>query len=178
MTDDPLCPAIEAQLIEAFLARREVGDAEAAHSEGCARCGAARSELARLGNLLSTPAAELERPRARAILATARAALDETPRSVRPRATPGLPPGFGRELARLLGFAALPLPLLAIAYVGLASVGGALLGDLLPAFLAPVVGLVLATAAASWLGLVYGALPFVAHYRTRRRAFRNDEVIA
>ena len=37
MTDDSRCPEIEAQLIEAFLARREVGDAEAAHSEGCWR---------------------------------------------------------------------------------------------------------------------------------------------
>jgi hypothetical protein len=178
MKDDSRCPEIEAQLIEAFLARREVGDAEAAHSEGCARCGAARAELSRLGNVLSLPVAELESDRAGAILAAARAALDETSRSVRPDAAAALPPGFGRELARLLGFAALPLPLLVLAYAGLANVGGTLLRDLLPPFLAPVVGLALAVSAASWLGLAYGALPFVAHYRTHRRAFRNDEVIA
>jgi hypothetical protein len=181
MTHDPRCRQVEALLDEAFLARREVGDSEADHIEGCPRCATRRHELSRVGKVLSAPVAELGAARAQAILDSARAALGETPHPILSNpagARPALPPGFARELVRLLGFTALPLPLLAIGYAGLAQAGGALLGDLLPGFLAPAAGFVIAISAASWLGLVYGALPFVAHHRALRRAFRHDEVIA
>jgi hypothetical protein len=181
MTNDTRCRQVEALLSEAFLARREVGDGEALHIEDCQRCGALQAELSHIGHVLSAPVAELDSARARTILDAARAALDETASPFHSTPTDGrsaLPPGFGRELARLLGFAALPLPLLAIGYIGLARAGGAVLSDLLPGFLAPAAGLAIAVTAASWLGLVYGALPFVAHRRALRRALRHDEVTA
>jgi len=182
MGDDALCREVEIHLTEAFLARREAGDAEAAHIARCRRCDATRRELSRLAARLEAPVAELSPARAAAALADARQALADAPDADPARSPRPLPPGFARELARLLGFAVLPLPLLAVVYAGLVHVGGGLLGDLLPAYLASALDLALAVAAASWLGLVYGALPFVAHRRALRSAaagaLHPDEVIA
>lgn len=173
MTGDAHCREVESRLTEAFLARRNADEADARHVEGCRRCAATRSELARLAERLDPPLAELSPARSRAALDAARAALGETPSAESVGSMAGMPPGFGRELARLLVFAALPLPLLGLWYAWLARFGSALLADWLPAFVAPAVGLVFAAAAASWLGLVYGALPFVAHRRALRHAPRH-----
>jgi hypothetical protein len=174
MAADDRCHEVEVRLAEAFLARREASPADRAHIEGCRRCGAARAELSRLSQVLDPPLAPLSAAREQTALAAARAARRDAPEAEPAHRAPALPPGFARELGRLLLFAGLPVPLLVLWYAELARIGSALLAHWLPAVLAPVVGAVLALGAASWLGLVYGALPFVAH----RRAIRRNEVTA
>lgn len=172
MPTDPRCRAVEERLTEAFLARREPDADDARHAEACPRCGRVRIELATLGDVLdaSPPPAPLAEARAEQALRAARAALAAPVQ----RPAGQLAPGFGRELGRLLAFAVMPLPLLALWYAALLHFGAELLGEWLPDFLVGPVGLAFGIGAASWLGLVYASIPVVAH----RRALRRNEVTA
>ena len=169
MPTESRCPEIEGRLTEAFLARREPEAADAAHAEGCARCGRARVELQTLSEVLdSLPEAEPSPVRALATLTAATAELRGARLIRSGRTTPALAPGFGRELGRLLAFAALPIPLLALWYSALLRFGGAFLAEWLPDFLVAPIGLAFGLSAASWLGLVYASIPVVADRRARR----------
>ena len=87
----------------------------------------------------------------------------------RSRAPTALPPSYRSELARLLFWALLPFPLVVVWYALLFRVGGALLGTLLPELMIQAIGAASALVVASWLALVYGAIPFVAHHRALRQ---------
>jgi hypothetical protein len=79
-----------------------------------------------------------------------------------------LPPGFGRELARLLAVALAALPVVVVWNVVVIRFGGRLLEGLLPE---PVLGVVAGAYVASvagWLAFLYGSIPFVAHRRVQR----------
>ncbi|MCH8890528.1 MAG: hypothetical protein IH827_05580 [Myxococcales bacterium] len=77
-------------------------------------------------------------------------------------------------LARLIGWTALPLPALALWYSELYRVGGTWLGEWLPPFLVSAIGVTYALATASWLALIYGSLPIVAHRVAARPARRLE----
>jgi hypothetical protein len=167
MTADPRCEQVQARLSDAWFSRAEIASDALAHAASCPACGAHREALLALGHALdaeSPPALPSER--AAAILARAVAEL-ATP--VAPAAASGLPPHYRRELARLLFWALLPLPLAMAWYALLFRLGGTLLGTLLPELMVQALGAAFALVVASWLALVYGAIPFVAHHRALRQ---------
>jgi hypothetical protein len=166
---EPICREVQTRLTDAFLAHREPDAGDLAHARACPACEAHRAELRALADALDcAPAPEL-RPELAAELHR-RAAEELAVASPVPRpAETGLPAGYHRELARLLLWAALPLPALALWYAALFRVGGSLLADLLPDFLVVMIGFAFAAGAASWLALIYGSIPFVAHRRAVRR---------
>ncbi len=154
------CESVRERLTDAFLSRHHSTEAEdAAHARGCAACGAVQAELRALGEgLQRLPAPELAADRA---LVLGRRAGDELRGS--------LPPGYRRALARLIGWAALPLPGLVLWYSELYRVGGVWLGEWLPPLVVSAIGVAYALATASWLALIYGSLPIVAHGVASRR---------
>jgi hypothetical protein len=110
----------------------------------------------------------------RALLA-ARAELLRAPvRAPRP-ALPAVPPGFGRELARLLAGTAPALALVVLWNALVLRLAAPLLSAWLPEGLAVAALAAYALAALGGLGLVYGSLPFAAH---RRALARRREVVA
>lgn len=164
---EPPCGDAARRLTEAFLAHREPEPADRAHAAGCRECGALRAELRALASAL-----DAERPpelaaesAARVRARVARELARELP-AARPAA---LPPGFRRELLRILAWAAAPLPLLALWYALLFERGAVLLASFLPPPAVTAVGFAFAAATLSWLAVIYGSLPFVAHHRARRR---------
>ena len=167
MTAEPRCVEVQARLTDAWFARAEFASEDLAHAGPCPACGAHREALLALGSVLDAETAPtLPSARAAEIRARAVAALAEPPRS---RATTALPPRYRSELARLLCWALLPFPLVVVWYSLLFRVGGALLGTLLPDLLIQALGAASALVVASWLALVYGAIPFVAHHRALRQ---------
>ncbi len=171
MTAEPRCEEVQARFTDAWFARAEFASDDLAHAGSCQACGAHREALLALGHALDaeTPPT-LPRTRATAIRARAVAELAAPAMAPAPRA---LPPSYGSELARLLFWALLPLPLVVVWYALLFRVAGTLLGALLPEPLIQALGAAFALVVASWLALVYGAIPFAAHYRATRR---NPEV--
>ncbi len=145
--------------MDALLSRHPAEAEDDVHARACAACGALRADLGALGEELQRlPAPELGNRRA---LALGRRAGDEL--------RGGLPPGYRRALARLIGWAALPLPALVLWYSELYRVGGTWLGEWLPPLLVSAIGVTYALATASWLALLYGSLPIVAHRVAARR---------
>jgi hypothetical protein len=101
----------------------------------------------------------------RALLA-ARAELARPPMAP---VRPGLAPGFGRELARLLALTAAPLALLVLVNAAIVWNAPGWLADWLPAPLLALGAAAWAFGALGWLALVWGSLPFVAHRRALTR---------
>lgn len=169
---DRSCREVQSALVEALLARRAPEDADRAHADGCAACGAHADELASLRAALDAGPDPTLRPELASSL-RARALRELSllrPIERAPGATDRLPPGYHRELARLLAFAALPLPLIAAWYALLYSLGGELLEAWLPPIAVYALGAAFALGTASWLALIFGAIPFVAHRRAQRRS--------
>ncbi len=171
------CDAVRVRLEEALLGRGEPQPADQAHLAECAACAALHEALCAIaaeldawaaaeprpelvGETLARAAAELRAP---APLPSA-AAVRPAPLAIRP----ALPRGFGRELARIFVVALAPLPLVLVwNWIVIVSFGQ-LLAGLVPAPLLGALGVAYALAAASWLAVLYGALPFVAHRRVMR----------
>ncbi len=150
--------------MDAFLSRNPAEAEDDAHARACAACGALCRDLRTLGEgLQRLPAPELRAGRA---LTLGRRAGDDL--------RGGLPPGYRRALARLIGWAALPLPALVLWYSELYRVGGTWLGEWLPPLLVSAIGVTYALATASWLALIYGSLPIVAHRVAARPARRLE----
>ena len=171
MATEPRCEEVQARLTDAWYTRAEFASDDLAHAGSCRACGVHREALLALAHALdveTTPT--LPRTRAAAILARAVAELATPAMDPAPLA---LPPRYGSELARLLFWALLPLPLVVVWYALLFRAAGALLGALLPELLILALGAAFALVVASWLTLVYGAIPFVAHHRATHR---NPEV--
>lgn len=175
MRTEPICREVQTRLTDAFLAHRGPDAGDLAHTRACPACAAHRAELRALADALDrAPAPEL-RPELAAAL---RRRADEELAVASPIAGPAeaaLPAGYHRELARLLLWAALPLPALVLWYAALFRLGGSLLANLLPHFLVVAIGLAFAAGATSWLALIYGSIPFVAH---RRAVSHQREVTA
>lgn len=177
MSSDERCAEVQERLTEALLARSEPDAADATHAAACARCGRTLLELRTLFEVLEAQHASegafravFEVPPCDAALRAARAELVGPPRLPALRPAPALAPGFGRELGRLLAFAVIPVPLLALWYAALLRLGGAFLAEWLPGFLVAPIGVAFGVGAASWLGLVYASIPVVAHRRVSRRS--------
>jgi hypothetical protein len=116
------------------------------------------------------PAALVER-----VLLAARAELLRAPVPAPRPALPAVPPGFGRELARLLVGTAPALALVLLWNALVLRVAAPLLVAWLPEGVAFAALTAYALAALGGLGLVYGSLPFAAH---RRALARRREVVA
>ena len=106
MTTEGICRDVRERLTEALLARRPAQSGDETHAEGCADCAAVRAELRTLARAL--PRIEVPELAPGRALAQRRSAVDELGVS--------LPNGFRRELARLIAWAALPLPAIALWY--------------------------------------------------------------
>jgi hypothetical protein len=167
MPTDPHCNEVEAHLVEALLARAEAEPADLEHAETCPACGPSLHELASLRAGLEAWSADAASPE---LAASTRRAVAERRPSTLAAPVPELPAGFGRELARLLGAALAPLPLVLLWNVSLVLLGGRVLGAVLPEALISVLGVGYVVAAAGWLALVYGSLPILAHQRAQRRS--------
>jgi hypothetical protein len=170
MTDDR-CAATRTALDEAFLERTAPGADVRAHVDGCAECRAVEGELRAVADAFAAlpeptvsdrvVARTLLRGRAEVVAG----AIAERSAVVSRRT---LPPGFGRELARLLAVALAALPAVLVWNVVVIRFGGRLLEGLLPE---PVLGVLAGAYVASvagWLAFLYGSIPFVAHRRVQR----------
>jgi len=166
---------VQARLTDDFLGHRQPEAGDLAHAQACHGCGAHRAELCSLAEALDgAPAPELHPELAAALHRRATEELAIASPIPGP-AEAGLPPGYHRELARLLLWTSLPLPALLLWYAALFRIGGSLLADLLPGFLVVMIGFAFAAGATSWLALIYGSIPFVAH---RQAVRRQQEVMA
>lgn len=171
MTDRTPCDGVVDRLDAALLSRRAPDASDLSHADGCSACGAHLAALRdALGALDAARVAPLDPERARAIrLRVARElASDHAARALAPRPA-ALPDGYLREVARILGWAALPLPLVVLGYLELFRLGAALLGRWLPEAAVLTIGALAALGAASWLAAVYGSIPFVAQRRMAAR---------
>ncbi len=169
MTTEAPCPDVQERLTEAFFARSSPAAEDRAHTDACPTCGALSADLRALAEVLdASRVPELGAERASAL--RRRAEVELTAAAALPRATAGLPEGYPRELARLLAWAALPLPAVLLIYTGLFRIGGALLTEWLPAALVAAIGFAFALGTASWMALIYGSLPFVAQRAAARRS--------
>ena len=169
MSIDAHCDEAQERLTDAAFEGREVSKADRLHTDECERCRAHRADLVALTQMLDfTPPLSVERAaavRRNVALELTRSAPDTR------RATAGadLPREYPRELARILAWAAIPLPLVLFIYLQLFRLGGALLSEFLPQLAVNAVGAAAALCAASWLALVYGSIPFVAHHKVSSR---------
>jgi hypothetical protein len=169
VTTEAPCGDVQERLIEAFFARSAPAAGDRAHAIACPACGALNADLRALADVLdASRVPELNAERAAAL--RRRVALDLGAAAVTPPATARLPEGYPRELARLLAWAALPLPAVLLIYAGLFRIGGALLAEWLPAALVTAIGFAFALGTASWMALIYGSLPFVAQRAAIRRS--------
>jgi len=169
VTTDAPCREIQERLTDAFFARSAPGAEDRAHADACPACGALNADLRALAEVLdASRVPELDAERAAAL--RRRAAIELGAAPARPPATAGLPVGYPRELARLLAWAALPLPAVLLIYTALFRIGGALLAEWLPAALVTAIGFAFALGTASWMALIYGSLPFVAQRAAIRRS--------
>jgi hypothetical protein len=172
MPGEPSCAEVEARLVEALLARLEPDPRDRTHAAGCPDCGRAQAELQGLRQAFDTmPQAE---PSPELVALTQRCASAELARAklIRPALKApiyGLPVGFRRELARLLGGALAPLPLVLLWNLALLALVQRLLAGWVPAPLLSVLLIAYMVAAAGWIALVYGSIPLVAHQRVQRR---------
>lgn len=165
------CRGVRARLTEALLAHREPASADLAHAAACPDCGLHRADLLALSAALdSEPVPE---PRPELAAAVRARAIEELARPVPAAWLAGarreLPPGYRRELLQILFWAAAPLPLVVLWYALLFDLGGSLLAGFLPGFAVGAIGFAFAAGTLSWLALIYGSIPFVAHYRASRR---------
>ncbi len=165
MPTNIVCEKTSARLEAAFWSRRAPSPADVTHVASCPSCGGEWEALKAVANSLATSVPpEFAEVRARSIRqVVAREFANSTPPIA--VATRRLPIGYGRELARILGWALLPLPIALFAYLQLFQFGAALLGQVLPEWGVVAVGFVAASAAASWLAVVYGSIPLVAYQR-------------
>ena len=168
MTTEAPCPEVQERLTEAFFARSMPAAEDRAHTDACPTCGALSADLRALAMVLEArQVPELGAERASALRRRAEIELSHV--IALPRTT-GLPEGYPRELARLLAWAALPLPAVLLIYTVLFRIGGAWLAEWLPAALVAAIGFAFALGTASWMALIYGSLPFVAQWAAARRS--------
>jgi hypothetical protein len=167
MSPDRRCTEICDALDDALFARRTPAAELSAHARDCVACTehleALRETLARLDE---APAAQLSDASAGAIRrhVAQQLASEHAAQTVAARDR-SLPEGYARELARILAWAMLPLPLVMFIYAQLFQLGGALLGQWLPQAVVLAIGAAAALGASSWMAFVYGSIPFVAHRR-------------
>jgi hypothetical protein len=169
------CAAAQAALAESMLAREATLAPEvASHVAECGECARIRDELASLSRALDSvpapapPSVLSARARRLARLELAAAVDAASEDALVPASASGLPPGFGRECARLLAGSLAALPLVVGWNALVIWVGGGVLASLLPE---PVVGVLAGAYVASVAGglaFLYGSIPFVAHRRARR----------
>jgi hypothetical protein len=173
MPAEGACRDVQARLTDVFFARGDPEVDDLAHARTCSACADHRDHLLALTDALdSEPVAVVLPARVEAMRRRALAELAGAGAPTAARAGEvGLPIGFRRELLRLLLWAVLPLPALLLWYAALVRVGGALLAGVLPTFFVYLIGFAFAVGTASWLALIYGAIPFFAHRRAlyRRR---------
>ena len=170
MATDPTCEGVRVQLLDALVEAREAPRAARDHARGCAGCARYGSELrAVVGALEADPGPALAQEVASAVERRALEALRRRAPAPPERAPAALPPGYRRELVRLLSWTLPPLPLAALCVAGALALGRMLLADWLPAALLWWLGFALVLSALSWAALIYGSLPFVAYHRTLRR---------
>lgn len=167
MTNHELrCQHVQAEITEAFLARRTADADDLAHAEGCTACSAHREDLAILHRELSAePPPRLRDEVLRSVHAQAVAEL----RRERQRIATPLPAGFRQELVRILGRAAAAFPVVLVWNLAVLYLGRALLTPFVPAPLVSVLAVAYLIAATGWLTLIYGSIPFVAHGQVQRR---------
>jgi hypothetical protein len=161
------CEGVQGRLSDALLARGAAASTDRRHAEGCEACGAHARALARLGASL---AADADVPDASDALVAVTLERARAELGRRDAALAGPATGFRRELARLVGTALLPLPLVLLWNAAVLSLGGELLGGVLPAGLVRALGAGYVLAGATWLACLYGSLPVVAHRTLRRRS--------
>ena len=171
MAAERRCDGVRERLQEALLARGEVGRAEREHLAQCAGCAAVQARLRSLAKALDALPVPEPRPELVATtLARARTALAEPSAHRSPSAARSAPvAGFGAELLRVLAAAAAPLPLVLLWNWAVLALGAELLGPFLPAPLLAALAVGWGLAAAGWLALLYGSIPFLAHRRAVRR---------
>ena len=165
------CDATRAALEDAFLERRPPAAEARAHLDSCVACRAVEAELASLARGLGAlPAAAPSEPLVAGTLLRAREELTSGLAGSRRGAVSAqvLPPGFVRELVRLLAIALAALPAVLAWNAVVIRFGGELLARLLPEPLLGVVAGAYLASVAGWLAFLYGSIPFVAHRRVRR----------
>lgn len=173
------CDAVQERLTESWLAQSVPAAADREHVGACPRCHAHATALEQLDEGLGGIAVPAPSPAYRAALdarlrdelrgtGAAPAAVPDAPRAALPR-------GYRRELARLLLAAVAPLPLVLLWNVGVLVLGSELLRGVVPDGLVNLLGVLYAIAAAGWLAILYGAVPFVAH---RQVSQRHREVLS
>ncbi len=160
------CEAVQARLSDALLAGTVAAETDRQHAAGCADCGAFERDTARLARAFAADA--LPNASDALVNATLERAKAELAAPDPERAA--IPEGYRREFGRLLGAALLPLPIVLAWNATVLSIGGDLLGGLLPAGLLQAAGTAYVLAGATWLGCLYGSLPLVAHRTMHRRA--------
>lgn len=163
------CEAVQARMREALLAREAPAAEDVAHASACAACSAHREHLRVLRETLDAETPSLPPDRARAALLRARHELGAPPPAPLARSARALPPSYSAELTRLLLWAVIPLPLVLLWYELLFRIGGALLGEIVPRALLYAIAFASVVGTASWLAVIFGAIPFVAHHRAQRR---------
>ena len=129
MSIDAQCDEAQERLTDAAFEGREVSKADRLHTDECERCRAHRADLVALTQMLDfTPPLSVERAaavRRNVALELTRSAPDTR------RATAGadLPREYPRELARILAWAAIPLPLVLFIYLQLSNLMLGKIGD-------------------------------------------------
>lgn len=174
MPADDRCDPVQDRLTDAAFEGTPLTEEDRRHVDGCEDCSSHRSDLAALTEALGA-GTELPGDRAAAIRHRVALELAHSAPAVRPVATGAeLPTGYRRELLRILAWAVAPLPLLLFVTVLLFQAGGALLSEFLPRLAVQALGAVAAMGAASWLALVYGSIPFVAHHKVSTRLHGSE----
>ncbi len=166
MSNDPRCDAVRAQLEEAFWSRLPLAAGDTNHFETCAACRTYGEELGGLGAQLASPEFAVSESVSARALGRARAAL-----AVDGQAPP-LPIGYGREFARLLIAALLPLPIVLAWNAALFNVVGDVLAGFVPELLLRIAAGGYVITAVGWAALLFGSIPFLAHRRATQSALR------
>lgn len=146
--------ALEASLLDAFLARDDAALRDQARGEAAALGEDLRSLAAVLDDGSSASPVVVER--------AMRAARAELAASRRPGA-------LARELGRMLFATALPLALVAAWNAAVLVLGPSLLEPWLPNPLPQVIPALYVFGSVGWLALVYGSFPALAHIELARR---------
>jgi hypothetical protein len=167
---EPTCRERQESWIAASVSGSDLRPGAIDHASSCAECGAWLDALRNVAALLRETEVE---PNAERIREAKRDAIDQlisvhsASLTQAPAAT--LPSGYGRELIRILSWALVPLPLVLFVYWQVFQYGAAVLSAWLPQLALASFGAAALLVASSWLGLVYGAIPFVAHQRVAAR---------
>lgn len=168
------CESVQGRLSDALLAREAPAPTDRQHAERCEACGSHARSLARLGDALAADAGAAPGASDALVSVTLERARAELER----RDAAAAPPleGYSREVVRLVALALLPLPVVLLWNAAVLSLGGELLGGVLPGALVRALGAGYVAAGLTWLACLYGSLPVLAHRTLSRRGLRALEV--